>query len=226
VITIAFGALNAPRSDKNASQPEQGDHAMKNRFVCGVCAAALIAAWVPRARAAEPAALKFGFPAPATSYVNIEGMTPWIDAVERASGGTLKIKLFAGPTLGTFRNIYERTLANVAQIAFSTLGALAGQFPRTQVAGLPRQAKAAIEKYSGEAFSEKLGANNEAAGEAESKEVAAKAGQHVYKLSASQAKLWEAKIEPVIDGWAKHAPDGAKVLAAYRDEIKKLTRER
>ncbi len=338
---------------------------MKNGFALGVCAAALIVAGIPRARAGEPVALKFGFPAPAASYVNTEGMTPWIDAVERASGGTLKIKLFAGPTLGTFRNIYERTLANVAQIAFSTLGALAGQFPRTQVAGLPfiggdprtqsialwriyakgvlgpefqkvkllalfnfassglhankrletiddlagmklavssrttaemiaalgaspvtltppelyvgmsrgvvdgifigwtavktfrldevthdhleaplggapaavfmnkavyaglpRQAKEAIEKYSGEPFSEKLGANNEAAGEAESKEVAAKAGQHVYKLSASQEKIWEAKIKPVIDGWAKHAPDGAKVLAAYRDEIKKLTRER
>lgn len=332
---------------------------MKNGFVLSVIAAAVIVAAPSVSKAGKPVMLKFGFPAPANSYVNTEGMTPWILEVEKASGGTLRIKLFAGPTLGTFRNIYARTLANVAQIAFSTLGALAGQFPRTQVSGLPflggdpritsgalwriyaegvlgpefkkvkllalfnfsssglhanrpvetiddlkgmkvavssrttanimatlgaspvtltppelyvgmsrgviegifigwtavktfkldevthdhleaplggapsavfmnkavyaalpKKAKEAINKYSGEAFSEKLGANNEAAGSAESRRVASEPGQSVHSLSASQHKIWEARIRPVIDAWVKRTPNGAKVLAAYRKEIR------
>ena len=89
------------------------------------------------AGAAEPVTLKFGFPAPVSSYVNTEGMSPWIDEVEKASGGTLKIKLFAGPTLGTFRDIYDRTLNGVSEISFGVFGPLASQFPRTQVSDLP-----------------------------------------------------------------------------------------
>lgn len=90
-----------------------------------------------RVQAAERMTLKFGFPVPAGSVDNARGVAPWIDEVEKASGGTLQIKLYTGPTLGTLRNIYERTLAGVSQISFSTFGAFAAQFPRTQVASLP-----------------------------------------------------------------------------------------
>ena len=332
---------------------------MKNGFALSVFAAALMVAAPRVSRAGEPVTLKFGFPAPASSYVNTEGMTPWIHEVEKAAGGTLKIKLFAGTTLGTVRNMYDRTLADVAQISFSTLGALAGQFPRTQVAGLPflggdpritsgalwrvyakgglgpefkkvkllalfnfsssglhanrpietiddlkgmkvavssrttanimatlgaspvtltppelyvgmsrgviesifigwtavktfkldevthdhleaplggapsavfmnraayaalpKKAKEAINKYSGEAFSEKLGENNQAAGRAESRRVASESGQSVHSLSDAQHRVWEARIRPVIDAWVRRTPDGAKVLAAYREEIR------
>ena len=96
-----------------------------------------IAALGTQAAAAGPAELKFGFYPPATSYVNTEGLTPWIERVERASGGTLAIKLFPGPTLGTERNMYDRVLNNVVQVGYSTLGQLASQFPRAQVSGLP-----------------------------------------------------------------------------------------
>ncbi len=332
---------------------------MKIAFAISTLAVLAIAAAPSRARADEPVTLKFGFPAPVGSYVNTEGMTPWINEVEKASGGTLQIKLFAGPTLGTFRDIYDRTLAGVSQISFGVFGPYAGQFPRTQVAdlpflsddakissaalwrlyakgvlgpefdkvkvlalfnfpnsalhtnkpiktiddikglklavssrvlgnvaaalgaspvtltpteiyqglsrgvadgaiiawtavktfkldevtkdhldvplgeapafvfmnkiayaSLPAKARAAIDQHSGESFSAKLGANNEAADEAEGKDVAAKPGQSVEPLAAAQRAAWNARIEPVIDDWAKHTPDGAKVLAAYRQEIK------
>lgn len=315
------------------------------------------------ASAATPVNLKFGFAAPYNSYVNIQGMTPWIKRVEKASDGTLKIKLFAD-TLGTVRNIYDRTLANVAQISFGIFGPYAAQFPRTQVAdlpflsdnaeissvalwrlyakgvlapeyrnikalalfnfpaavlntnkpvktlrdiqgmklvvssrlsaevavalgaspvtltppetyqglsrgvaqgsiiswtavktfklaevtkdhletplgeapafvfmnksayaSLPPKAKHAIDEYSGESFSKILGANNRAASMNESNKVAATPGQSVTKLSPAQYKLWKSRIQPVIDAWVKHAPDGAKVLAAYRTEIATLSAE-
>lgn len=334
---------------------------MNNGSVIRALAIALVASAPAIARADAPVTLKFGFYPPITSYVNTEGMTPWIHDVEKASDGTLKIELFAGPTLGTERNMYERTLAGVAQIAYSTFGPLASLFPQTQVAtlpfvsansrvssmalwrlyakgvfgtefdkikvlalfnypsavlntskpvktledikgmklavssrtaaevvaalgaspvtltppetyqglsrgvaegsviswtavktfklddvtkyhveaplgeapafvfmnkaayaGLPAKAKAAIDKYSSEAFSEKLGANNQAAAEGEAKRVAGELGHSVAKLSAAQYALWDARIRSVIDAWVKQAPDGAKVLAAYRDEMKKI----
>lgn len=335
---------------------------MKNGFVVRALVVGLTVAGPALAHAQQPVTLKFGFPAPVSSYVNTEGMTPWLHEVEKASGGTLNIKLFAGPTLGTFRNIYDRTLAGVSQISFGIFGPYAGQFPRTQVAdlpflsddskvssaalwrlyakgmlgnefskvkvlalfnfpnstlhtntpiksiadvkglklavsarvlgnvaavlgaspvtltpsemyqglsrgvvngaiiawtavrtfkldevtkdhlnvplgeapafvfmnkaayaSLPAKAKAAIDKYSGESFSARLGANNEAADRAESKSVAARSGESVAALSTAQRATWNARIEPVIDAWVKRTPNGAKILAAYRNEIKNLS---
>jgi TRAP-type C4-dicarboxylate transport system substrate-binding protein len=335
--------------------------AMKNGWIVRGLAIAIVAAAPAIARADDTVTLKFGFPAPTTSYVNTDGMAPWISEVEKASGGTLKIKLFAGETLARVRNIYDRTLNGVSQISFGIFGPYAGQFPRTQVAdlpflspnttvssvalwrvyasgllapeyrnvrvlalfnfpsavlntkkavatlddikgmklavssrtaadvmqalgaspvtltppetyegisrgvadgadiawtavktfrlaevtkfhldaplgeapafvfmnkatyaGLPVKAKAAIDQFSGEAFSRKLGAANEAAGTGEAKTVAAQAGQNVAKLSDAQYAIWKSRIQSVIDAWVKPAPDGAKVLAAYRAEIQKI----
>jgi TRAP-type transport system periplasmic protein len=97
-----------------------------------------VAAVMPvTARATEPVTLKFGFPVPATSVDNTRGVGPWIQEVEKASGGTLKIEFYPGPTLASERNIYERTLAGVSQISFSIFGPVASEFPRTEVATLP-----------------------------------------------------------------------------------------
>src|SRR6185437_6550101 len=324
---------------------------------CALGIALLIAA--PAIAWAEAVTLKFGFPAPPTSYVNTDAITPWINDVEKASDGTLKIQLFAGPALGNFSNIYDRTVSDVAQISFGTFGAYASIFPRTQVsdlpfinddtrqssvalwrlyakgllnpeydkvkvlalftfpgsilnsnkpiktlddvkgmklaassrtlgeiaiemgaapitltpsdlyeaqnrrvvdgilvgwtavktfrlddvtkdhlqlplgeapafvfmnksayAELPAQAKAAIDKYSGESFSDRLGLADERANRAEAKHVASLAGQNVMKLSAEQYPLWEKRIRPVIEQWVKATPDGAKLLAAFQDELK------
>jgi TRAP-type C4-dicarboxylate transport system substrate-binding protein len=319
------------------------------------------------ARAADATSLKFGFPGPVSAYLNTKGMSPWIDEVNKASGGTLDIKLFAGPTLGTFRDIYDRTLNGVAQISFGIFGPLASQFPRTQVAGmpflskvsdtakssvalwriyargllgaeydkvkvlalfnfpssvlntnkpvstlddikglkiavssrtagdvtaalggspvtltptelyqsmsrgvvdgvfvawtavgtwkldevtkshlevpvgeapafvfmnkaayaaLPAKAKAAIDEYSGEAFSRKLGGLNQEADRGTAQATAAMQGQQVHSLSAAQYALWKARVQPVIDAWVKDTPDGAKVLAAYRQALETLEAEK
>lgn len=331
------------------------------RSTIGLFALALAAAAPVVARAEEPVTLKFGFPAPVTSYVNTKGMAPWIEDVEKASGGTLKIKLFAGPTLGTFRDIYDRTLSGVSDISFGIFGPLAGQFQRVQVSSLPfelrqaressvalwrlyakkmfdpefdkvkvlalfdfpssyihtnvpiksaddmkglkfsvssrtigqivvalggspvsttppeiyqsmsrgvingvvtawtavktfklhevtkyhleaplgeapayvfinkavyerlpEKAKQAIDKYSGEAFSKHLGSENDTADRETSKEVEAMSGHTVGELSKDQYEHWRALMQPVIDEWVKETPDGAKILAAFREELKTI----
>jgi TRAP-type C4-dicarboxylate transport system substrate-binding protein len=334
--------------------------AAKGLVIAGLVIAALAAAPAV-ARAADPVTLKFGFPAPVNSYINTDGITPWINAVENAAGGTIKIELFAGSTLGTFSNIYERTLDNVAQISFGAFGTIVGPFPRTQVtnlpflsdnteqssvalwrlyaeglldpeygrvkvlclftfpglemntnkpiatiddakglrlavpsrtvgdiaaklgaspdfltptdfylgvrhglvdgvvvgwpaiktfklaevttyhlelplgeapsfvfmnrgafAALPAEAKAAIDKFSGETVSRRMGTVNEKAAEDEGKQVAAAAGQSVTTLSPGQTKLWKARLQPIADAWAAQTPDGAKVLAVYEAELENI----
>src|SRR5262249_49012176 len=62
-----------------------------------------VVALAPQAQAAdEPASVKFAFPAPPGSWANRLGITPWIEEAQKQAGGTLEIKFFPGPALGTF----------------------------------------------------------------------------------------------------------------------------
>ena len=58
--------------------------------------------------AAQTTQLKYAFPATPKSPLMARGMVPWAKEVSAASGGTLNVKVFGGPVLGTFRNIYDR----------------------------------------------------------------------------------------------------------------------
>lgn len=44
-------------------------------------------------------------------------------------------------------------------------------------------------------------------------------GQTIETLSPEQHALWTKRIEPVIASWEKSTPDGAHVLAAFRQEV-------
>lgn len=313
------------------------------------------------ANAAQPVPLKFAFPAPAGSFVNTKAITPWIEDVEKASGGALGIKLYPGPTLGEFRNVYERTQNGVADIAFGIFGPLGGQFRRASVSALPFEARTpseaslafwriyangtiakefprikvlalfdfphahvhttkpirslddlkglklgasgrvisqvtaslgaapvtmappevyqsvsrglidgvvipwtavetfklyevmnhhveaplgvapayvvmneraysrlpkaaqqAIDRYSGEALTRRLGKEVDAVDRAMSERVAAMPGHSVTQVPADQEQAWRERMKGVVEDWVKRTPDGAKVLAAYREEIRKI----
>jgi TRAP-type C4-dicarboxylate transport system substrate-binding protein len=93
-----------------------------------------VAASVPStAQAAEPIALKFAFPAPTVDPNYASGVAPWIEEVNKASGGALQIQAYPAMALANFGNVYDRVLNNVAQLAFGTFGPVVSQFPRTQV---------------------------------------------------------------------------------------------
>ncbi len=46
--------------------------------------------------------------------------------------------------------------------------------------------------------------------------------QDIHKLAPAEAVRWRKRIEPVIANWVKATPDGAHVLAAFREEIAKI----
>ena len=89
------------------------------------------------APAAEPTALKFAYPASGSTKLFLEGVQPWVERLNAQSNGTVEVKVFLGPALGTFNNIYDRTLNGVTEISFGIFGALGGQFPKTNVSSLP-----------------------------------------------------------------------------------------
>ena len=87
--------------------------------------------------AAQAAELRFAFPAPPQSLVNVWGFTPWSKEVMADSKGTLDITIHPGPGLGTFETVYDRTAQGVIDISFGVMSALSGSHPRTEVIGIP-----------------------------------------------------------------------------------------
>jgi len=84
---------------------------------------------------------------------------------------------------------------------------------------LPAQGRAAIDKFAGQSYVERLIAADdkmEAFGRDATKETA---GQTIAQLDPAEEARWKELVAPVTDEWAKATPDGDKVLAAFRAEI-------
>ena len=94
---------------------------------------------------AETVTLKFNSPAPPPSFLHSNVFKPWIENVEKASNGTLKIQLFMGGTLGNFNVNYDRVVDGVADIGFILTSLAGGKFKKLDVAELPFQSKNSVE---------------------------------------------------------------------------------
>ena len=103
-------------------------------------AAALVATFTEFAQAADPVMLRFAYPAPPQGRANEWGFTPWINEVGAASGGAVEVKLFPGTALGDYRNVYDRTINAVIDIAYGIFGPISSDFPKTMVTTLPFEA--------------------------------------------------------------------------------------
>jgi TRAP-type C4-dicarboxylate transport system substrate-binding protein len=70
---------------------------------------------------------------------------PWIEKVVAESEGTLNIRTFYSSPLGNYRNMYDRVLDGVVDIAFTSLAPIGGKFIQTDVASLPFEVENALE---------------------------------------------------------------------------------
>ena len=114
---------------------------MLTRSLLGAAAAVLIAAPV----AAHTVTLKLNSPAPPRSYLHGGVFGPWAKAVEADSGGTLKIELFYGGTLGGFPVTYDRVIDGVADIGFILTSMAGGKLKQQDVASLPYETDTSTE---------------------------------------------------------------------------------
>jgi TRAP-type transport system periplasmic protein len=86
-------------------------------------------------------------------------------------------------------------------------------------AKLPPAGKAAIDKLSGKVFVERLVAADDTMQALGRDATKAMAGQTIAQLDPAEEARWKEAVAPVTDDWVKATPDGAHVLAAFRDEV-------
>jgi TRAP-type C4-dicarboxylate transport system substrate-binding protein len=89
--------------------------------------------------------IKFNSPSPPRSYLHPNVFDPWVEAIEKEAGGTLKIEKFYGGTLGNFAVTYDRVLDGVADIGWTLSALTGGRFKQQDVAALPFETKDANE---------------------------------------------------------------------------------
>ncbi len=188
-------------------------------------AAAALALAAPMVARAAPMQLKFAFIGPPTNAMHKEGIGRWAKLVTDESGGEVEVKVFNGPVLATLFNSYDRLLNGVLDTHLEE--PLSGEaafcaMNKSVYARLPAKAKAAVDKYSGEIFSRWLGEAID--GDFEQNRAAARKmpGHMLVKLAPDERKTWEARLAPVTENWVKATPNGAAVLAAFREEIAKI----
>jgi TRAP-type C4-dicarboxylate transport system substrate-binding protein len=88
-------------------------------------------------------------------------------------------------------------------------------------AKLPAKARAAIDRYAGPTFSEWLGVAIDTS-EEEGRTIGRHMADHrLVKLDPAEVARWKRQVQPVVDEWIKATPNGAAVLATYREEIAK-----
>jgi TRAP-type C4-dicarboxylate transport system substrate-binding protein len=329
------------------------------KIIAAAAAAALTLCYTAAVHAADPILIKYAFPAPPFSYVNVGGVTPWAKDVEAAAGdGVLEIKVYPGGSIANFSNAYDRVVNAVAEAAFGTTGSISGALPRSNVtnlpglsedavesslalwrmqakgalgddwakvhvltlftvpgtglhsakpmrtveelkgekigsggrigsqalsllgaapvsmtpaetyqslqrglvagatmswagvavfklnevthhhldapfglasaymimnkefyARLPDKAKAAIDKYSGEAYARRVSEYGRLDDEKQLAKLKVEANQHFYKLSKAEEARWLKVMAPITEEWVRDTPDGAKTLAAFKQEL-------
>lgn len=86
-------------------------------------------------------------------------------------------------------------------------------------AKLPPAGRAAIDRYSGLAYVQRLIAADDTMAAVGRDATKAMAGQTIAQLDPAEEARWKEAVKPVTDQWVKATPDGAHVLAAFRDEL-------
>ena len=79
--------------------------------------------------------------------------------------------------------------------------------------------KKALDRFSYEALSRKMGDVTDRQDDLGRTTVGKIPSHKVYKLSADESAKWEAKLRPMIDEYVAQTPNGAAILAAFRKEI-------
>jgi TRAP-type C4-dicarboxylate transport system substrate-binding protein len=87
---------------------------------------------------------------------------------------------------------------------------------------LPPEAKAAIDKYSGEPFARAIGTVVRNDDLRAHREVEALPGHDFIVAGADKLAEWKKHIQPAIDNWVRDTPDGIVLLQAFREEIAKI----
>lgn len=105
----------------------------------------------------------------------------------------------------------------------------AGKFGASSVVGivmskasyakLADKGKQAVDANSGIKFTKELGAFWDRIDDEGRKLTESKPGTQIFDLDDKELSRWSKSADPVIEGWVKETPDGAKVLEEFRQQL-------
>jgi TRAP-type C4-dicarboxylate transport system substrate-binding protein len=87
---------------------------------------------------------------------------------------------------------------------------------------LPANAKALIDKHSGEPMSRLFGKVHDGVQERRHKETVDNKEHVMVFPTDAELKQWDTLMKPVIDEWVKNHPNGAKLYSAVKEELTKI----
>ena len=87
---------------------------------------------------------------------------------------------------------------------------------------LPPAAKAALDRYSGEALSRRTGAVVAEFDEGAQERFRKDPTQNFDTVGPDEKARWQKQLQGITDGWVKNTPNGAAILSAWRAELKKV----
>jgi TRAP-type C4-dicarboxylate transport system substrate-binding protein len=90
---------------------------------------------------------------------------------------------------------------------------------KASYAKLPEKGRAAIDKFSGEAYVLRLARADDVMAANGRDMTQAMKGQTIASLAPAEEAHWKDLVAPVTAEWVKATPDGAAVLAAFRREV-------
>jgi TRAP-type C4-dicarboxylate transport system substrate-binding protein len=124
---------------------------MRKRFLGAVMIGLFMMLAVPAAVLAKPIVLNFAMMNPSTAYSSQHCLEPWAKAVEKATHGKVKIRIFYNQTLAKGKDSWNAIKLGVADMGWNAQGFWAGLTPLADVISLP-----ALPLKTGEQASEVL----------------------------------------------------------------------
>jgi TRAP-type C4-dicarboxylate transport system substrate-binding protein len=91
---------------------------------------------------------------------------------------------------------------------------------------LPPQAKAAIDKYSGEALTRRMGNVVQALDDDAKERIRALPGQVFESITPEEQARWKKQLDHISADWVKNIPNGAAILSGFREEVKRARAEK
>ncbi len=91
--------------------------------------------------AAETMTLRLPIGSPLTSPVFLRATKPWVEEINKKGDGIFHVQVYPPGSLNNPRNVYDRLVTNVYELAYGIHGPIGGTFPKTSVAELPFLAK-------------------------------------------------------------------------------------
>ena len=99
-------------------------------FVIGIFSLSII-------NTASATELKLATFEPPKAFIASKILAAWADKVNKCSNGALNVKMYAGGVLGSPPKQYDIVTSGVADISWTVLGYIGGQFPLSSVVELP-----------------------------------------------------------------------------------------